>query len=45
MKLDIWQHCDGLQQIQPLVCKPWRVVEAQHVNSTRHLVDSLDEHA
>ena len=40
----IWQHCQGQNHVQKLSCKAWRVVEAQHISSTRNLVDTLDEH-
>jgi len=44
MTTNIWQNCQGSEHIRPLQCRPWRVVEAQHVNSTRHLVDTIGEH-
>lgn len=40
---DLWTHCKGSQAIVPLECTAWRVVEAQHIASTRKLVDSLEE--
>jgi len=41
MSASIWTRCAG--RTSRLVAEPWRVVEAQHVVSTRALVDSLDE--
>ena len=36
----IWQECDGAKLIRRLTARAWRAVEAQHVISTRKLVDS-----
>jgi len=36
----IWHECDGPGRIRRLAGRPWRAVEAQHVISTRKLVDS-----
>lgn len=40
----VWTKCEGEHYIQPLTLEPWRVVEAQHVLSTRDLVDTAHEH-
>src|ERR1700722_16404559 len=42
--MNIWERCNGLSYITPLQCNPWRVVEAQHISSTRKLVDTAAEH-
>lgn len=36
----IWTQCAGPTELQHLAARPWRVVEGQHVISTRKLVDS-----
>lgn len=36
--------CDGIKHIKPLSLLPWRVVEAQHILSSRDLVDTIEEH-
>ncbi len=40
MPLNIWTQCGGKSNLRRLAARPWRVVEAQHINSTRKLVDS-----
>ncbi len=40
---DLWTLCQGKDAITPLECTAWRVVEGQHISSTRKLVDSLEE--
>lgn len=45
MSSSIWTRCAGDSRIAPLRATPWRVVEAQHLVSTRKLVDTLDEQA
>lgn len=40
----IWNACLGAEQIKPIHETPWRVVEAQHILSTRDLVDNTEEH-
>jgi RES domain len=45
MSLDIWTQCGGLSRVQPIGIVAWRVVEAQHIVSTRRLVDTLEEQA
>jgi hypothetical protein len=43
MSSSIWTQCAGDSRLAPLRVAPWRVVEAQHLVSTRKLVDTLDE--
>lgn len=44
MKLqDIWTPCGGKSNFRLLNLTSWRIVEAQHVTSTRKLVDSDEE--
>jgi hypothetical protein len=45
MSSSIWTQCAGASRLAPLALSPWRVVEAQHLVSTRKLVDSADEQA
>jgi RES domain len=40
----IWEQCIGKKWVKALEVKPWRVVEAQHILSSRDLVDSSEEH-
>ncbi len=40
MSPTIWTQCGGLTNARPLLADAFRVVEGQHVNSTRKLVDS-----
>lgn len=40
----IWEVCNGRQHIQPLEFEAIRVVESQHISSTRKLVDTTKEH-
>lgn len=42
--MTIWEACDGVKHIQPIAVQPWRVVEAQHVLSSRDLVNTPEEH-
>ncbi len=42
--MNVWELCEGRQYIKPLSVEPWRVVEAQHILSSRDLVDSREEH-
>jgi hypothetical protein len=42
--MKIWELCEGSKHIKPLTIDPWRVVEAQHILSSRDLVDTGDEH-
>lgn len=43
MSQSIWTACAGKSRLRPLQAAPWRIVEAQHVNSTQKLVDSVAE--
>ncbi len=43
MSPDIWTECAGAASVDTLRLEPYRVVEAQHVNATRKLVDSDSE--
>lgn len=36
----IWTRCAGEGEVRPLEARPWRVVEGQHLVSTRKLVDT-----
>jgi hypothetical protein len=45
MSSSIWTRCAGDSELRPLRLSPWRAVEAQHLVSTRKLVDSADEQA
>jgi hypothetical protein len=45
MSSSIWTRCAGDSEIRALRVSPWRVVEAQHLVSTRKLVDSAEEQA
>lgn len=43
MSSSIWTQCAGDSKLAPLRLSAWRVVEAQHLVSTRKLVDSDEE--
>ncbi|MEP6835456.1 MAG: RES family NAD+ phosphorylase [Gemmatimonas sp.] len=43
MSSSIWMQCAGISELRPLSFVTWRVVEAQHLLSTRKLVDSAAE--
>jgi hypothetical protein len=43
MSSSIWTQCAGDSRVAPLSLAAWRAVEAQHLVSTRKLVDSTDE--
>lgn len=43
MSSNIWTRCAGKSELRRLAAEPWRAVEAQHVISTRKLVDSDEE--
>lgn len=45
MSSSIWTQCAGASRIGPVDAAPLHVVEAQHLVSTRKLVDSLEEQA
>jgi hypothetical protein len=40
----IWESCQGPQQLKTIMHRPWRVVESQHLSSSRDLVDNKVEH-
>jgi hypothetical protein len=42
--MNIWEICNGINYIKPVSAEAWRVVEAQHILSSRDLVDSIAEH-
>lgn len=42
--MSIWEDCKGSQYCECIELEPWRVVEAQHISSSRDLVDSTEEH-
>jgi hypothetical protein len=42
--VNIWVQCEGKRYIKSISSEPWRVVEAQHILSSRDLVDSIEEH-
>ena len=44
MSRSIWTRCAGRTRATRLECRAWRVVEGQHILSTRALVDSAAEH-
>lgn len=43
MSRSIWTRCAGSSEVGRLGASPYRVVESQHVASTRKLVDSAEE--
>jgi hypothetical protein len=45
MSSSIWTRCGGAERLRPLEGTPWRAVEAQHLVSTRKLVDTVEEQA
>lgn len=42
--MTIWALCEGEKRVQSLIAEPWRIVEAQHISSSRDLVDTVHEH-
>ena len=44
MSSNIWTRCEGRSRVGTLAGEAWRVVESQHLFSTRVLVDSDAEH-
>lgn len=42
--MSIWTESEGINYCKYLSLEPWRIVEAQHVSSSRDLVDSREEH-
>jgi RES domain-containing protein len=45
MSSRIWTRCAGSSRVRALAARPFRLVEAQHLVSTRKLVDSAEEQA
>ena len=43
MSKKIWEQCKGTDHLMSLSTNAWRVVEGQHIISTRKLVDSVEE--
>ena len=43
MSRSIWMRCEGSSRLRLLELDAWRVVESQHIVSTRKLVDSDEE--
>src|SRR4051812_34513318 len=43
MSSSIWTRCAGDSEVRELRVTPWRVVESQHLLSTRKLVDTAEE--
>ncbi|HAT3877926.1 TPA: RES family NAD+ phosphorylase [Legionella pneumophila] len=42
--MSLWVSCEGEKYIEQIEVDPWRVVEAQHISSSRDLVDTIEEH-
>ncbi|HHF7349974.1 TPA: RES family NAD+ phosphorylase [Legionella feeleii] len=42
--MSLWELCAGEKFKREIRVYPWRVVEAQHISSSRDLVDSREEH-
>jgi hypothetical protein len=42
--MSLWQFCCGEKFKKEIEVEPWRVVEAQHVSSSRALIDTREEH-
>ena len=42
--MSIWSECHGLKFRKVIDLNPWRMVEAQHISSSRDLVDNREEH-
>lgn len=42
--MSIWTECDGVRFRTFFDLEPWRMVEAQHISSSRDLVESTEEH-
>ena len=45
MSRSIWTRCEGSSRLRAIEADAWRVVESQHIVSTRKLVDSDAEQA
>jgi hypothetical protein len=44
MSRSIWTRCGGRSNARRLECRAWRIVEGQHILSSRKLVDTAAEH-
>lgn len=42
--MSIWTESEGIKLTKSLNLEPWRMVEAQHISSSRDLVESREEH-
>ncbi len=42
--MSIWSESEGIKLAKSLNLEPWRMVEAQHISSSRDLVESREEH-
>lgn len=42
--MSIWTESEGIKSVKSLNLEPWRMVESQHISSSRDLVDSRGEH-
>lgn len=42
--MNLWRQCEGEKYIKAVQAEPWRVVEAQHISSSRDLVDTIEQH-
>jgi len=42
--MNIWAECEGIKFRKYFDLEPWRMVEAQHISSSRDLVESTAEH-
>lgn len=42
--MSIWNECEGINFPKSFELEPWRMVEAQHISSSRDLVESREEH-
>ncbi len=43
MEQNVWKYCEGANDLKSFSLNAWRIVEAQHITSTRKLVDSFEE--
>lgn len=42
--MSIWTESEGIKLVKNLKLEPWRMVESQHISSSRDLVESREEH-
>lgn len=42
--MSLWNSCEGETHRKKIEVQSWRIVEAQHISSSRDLVDSIEEH-